>query len=104
MAVRDSSNQGLCATILNSTRISVKNDATTRVSELTSRELVHRKTRNMRNIRNRKRRSRKSAPTRDRKRGTISRENTDRRNKRVNSGQKRRIRGHMKRSSRIQIP
>jgi hypothetical protein len=84
--------------------MSVKNDATTRFSELTSREQVHLKMRNKRNIKNRKRRSRKSAPTRDRKRGTISRENTDRRNERANSGQKRRIRGHMKRSSRIQIP
>jgi hypothetical protein len=90
--------------ILNSTRISVKNDATTRVNELTSREQVHLKTRNKRNIRNRKRRSRKSAPTRDTKRCIISHENTDRRNERANSGQKRRIRGHMKRSSRIQIP
>jgi hypothetical protein len=85
MAARASSNQGLCAMILNSTRISVKNDATTKVSELTSREHVHLKTRNMRNIRNKKRRSRKSAPTRDMKRGTISRENTDRRNERANS-------------------
>src|SRR3954467_15251448 len=104
MAVRASSNQGLCATVLDNTRISIKNDATTRVSKLASREQIHLKKRNMRNIRNRKRRSRKGPQTRNRKRGTISRENTDRRRERTKSGQKRRLRGHMKGSSRIQIP
>jgi hypothetical protein len=89
---------------LNSTRISVKNDATTRISKLTSGKQVHLKTRNMRNIRNRERGSRKSASTGNRERGTISRDNMNRRNKRAKSRKNRRRRGHMKRSSRIQIP
>jgi hypothetical protein len=46
---------------------------------LTGRKQVHGKTRNMRNIRDRERRIRKSAPTRNRKRSTISSENTNRR-------------------------
>jgi hypothetical protein len=91
-------------TILNSTRISVKNNATTRISELASRKQVHLKTRNMRNIRNRKEGSRKGASTRNRERGTISSEYTNKRNERVKSGQNRRIRSHMEGSSRIQIP
>jgi hypothetical protein len=94
----------MCATILNRTRLSVKNDATTRIGELASREKVHLKARNMRNIRDRERGSRKGASTRNRNRGTISRDNTDRRNKRPKSRQDRRLRGHMKGSSRIQIP
>jgi hypothetical protein len=57
-------------TILNSTRIYVKNNATTRISELASRKQVHLKTRNMKNIRNKKGGSRKGASTRNRKRGT----------------------------------
>jgi hypothetical protein len=65
---------------------------------------VHLKTRNMRNVRNRKRESRKGASTRNRKRGTISSENINRRNERVKNGQNRGIRGHMEGSSRIQIP
>jgi hypothetical protein len=73
-------------TILNSTRISVKNDATTRISELASRKQVHLKTRNMRNIKNRKGGSRKGASTRNRERGTISSENTNRRKERAKSG------------------
>jgi hypothetical protein len=64
--------------ILNSTRIRVKNDATTRSSELASRKQVHLKMRNIRNIRNRKGGSRKGASTRNRKRGTISSENINR--------------------------
>jgi hypothetical protein len=104
MAARASSNQGLCAAVLNSTRISVKNDATTRISKLTSRKKIYLKARNMRNIRNRERGSREGASTGNRKRGTISRDNTDRRNKRTKSRKNRRHRSHMKRSSRIQIP
>jgi hypothetical protein len=91
-------------TILNSTRIRVKNDVTTRISELASRKQVHLKTRNMRNIRNRKGGSRKGASTRNRKRGTISSENINRRKERAKSGQNRRIRSLMEGSSRIQIP
>src|SRR3954471_19115307 len=49
-----SSNQGLGATILDNTKISIKNDATTRVSKLASREQIHLKKRDMRNIRNKK--------------------------------------------------
>jgi len=103
-AARASSNQNLRATILNRTRIGVKNDATTRVSKLAGRKQVHGKTRNMRNIWNKKGRSRKSAPTRNRERSTISSENTKRRIKRSKRGESRRIRSHMKRSSRIQNP
>jgi hypothetical protein len=94
----------MCTAVLNSPRISVKNDATTRISKLTSRKQVHLKTRNMRNIRNTEKGSRKGASTRNRKRGTISRDNTDGRNKRAKSKKNRRRRSHMKRSSRIQIP
>jgi hypothetical protein len=90
--------------ILNSTRIRVKNDATTRISELASRKQVHLKTRNMGNIRNIKGGSRKGASTRNRKRGTISSEDINMRNKRAKSGQNRRIRSHREGSSRIQIP
>ena len=85
-AARASSNESLCTTILNRTRISVKNDATTRVSKLASRKQVHSKTRNMRNIRNKEGRSRKSALTRNRERSTISSENTKRRIKRTKRG------------------
>jgi hypothetical protein len=104
MAARASSNQGLCATVLNSTRINVKNDGTTRISKLTSRKKIHLKARNMRNIRNRKRGNREGASTGNRKRCTISRDNTDRRNERTKSRKNRRRRSHMKGSSRIQIP
>jgi hypothetical protein len=90
--------------ILNSTRIRVKNDTTTRISELASRKQVHRKTRNMRKVRNRKRGSRKGASTRNRKRGTIRSENINMRNERAKNRQNRGIRGHMEESSRIQIP
>jgi hypothetical protein len=58
----------------------------------------------MRNIRNRERGSRKGVSTGNRKRGTISRDDTNRRNKRAKRRKNRRRRGHMKRSSRIQIP
>jgi hypothetical protein len=58
----------------------------------------------MRNIRNKKGGSRKGASTRNRKRGTISSENINRRKERVKSRQNRRIRSHMEGSSRIQIP
>jgi hypothetical protein len=88
-------------TILNSTRISIKNDATTRISELASRKQVYLKTRNMRNIRNRKGGSRKDASTRNRERGTISSNNMNKRNDRAKSGQNRRIKSHMEGSSRI---
>jgi hypothetical protein len=88
--------------ILNNTRISIKNDMTTRISELASRKQVYLKTRDMRNIR--KGESRKGASIRNRKRGTISSENTNRRNERAKSGQNKRIRSHMEGSSRIQIP
>src|SRR3954471_19569038 len=88
MAARASSNQGVDATVLDNTRISIKNDATTRVSKLASREQIHLKKRDMTNIRNRKRRSRKGAPTRNRKRGSINQENTDMRRETTESGQK----------------
>jgi hypothetical protein len=91
-------------TILNNTRVRIKNDATTRISELASRKQVHLKTRNMRNIRNRKGGSRKGASTRNRKRSTISSENINKRKERAKRGQNRRIRSHMEGSSRIQIP
>jgi hypothetical protein len=58
----------------------------------------------MRNIRNGKEGSRKGASSRNRKRGTISSENINRRNERAKSGQNRRIRSYIEGSSRIQIP
>jgi hypothetical protein len=58
----------------------------------------------MRNIRNKKEGSRKGASTRNKKRGTISRENINMINKRAKSGQNRRIGSHVEGSSRIQIP
>jgi hypothetical protein len=60
--------------------------------------------RNVGNIRNRKGESRKGASTRNRKRGTISSENINRRKERMKSGHNRRIGIHMEGSSRIQIP
>jgi hypothetical protein len=55
----------------------------------------------MRNIRNRERGSREGASTGNRKRCTISRDNTDRRNERTKSRKNGRHISHMKGSSRI---
>jgi hypothetical protein len=55
----------------------------------------------MRNIRNRERGSREGASTENRKRCTISRDNTDRRNERTKSRKNGRHISHMKGSSRI---
>jgi hypothetical protein len=58
----------------------------------------------MKNIRNRERGSREGASTGNRKRCTISHDNTDKRNERMKSRKNRRCRSHMKGSFRIQIP
>jgi hypothetical protein len=96
-----SPNQSLHATI---SRISIENDATIGVSNLTGRKQVHGKTRNMRNSRNIKIRSRKGSPTRDKERRAISSDNTKRRIKRSKRGHDGRMRSYMKRISRIQNP
>jgi hypothetical protein len=103
-APRASPNQGPSVSVLNRTRINIKNDPTTRISELSSGKQIHGKTGNMRNIRNRKGGSRKSATTSNRKRSTISSKNTNRKRKRTKRRKRGRIRRHVKRSSRIQNP
>jgi hypothetical protein len=89
--------------ILDRTRISIKNDTTTGFSKLSIEKEIHGKTRNMRNIRNRKRRSGNVAATSNRKRSAINSENINRKIKRSERRESGRIRGHVKRSSRIQI-
>jgi len=58
--------------ILHKTRIRLKNDMTTMISDLTSRHQQHVELRNMRNSRNMKRRCRKNTPSSNWKRGAIS--------------------------------
>jgi len=77
-APRATANQSLSATILNRTRVGIKNDMTARISKLGSGKEIHGKTRNMRNTRNQKRRSGKDATTSNRKRCAIGSENIKR--------------------------
>jgi hypothetical protein len=65
MAAGASTKHSAGATILNRTGIKVKNDATMRVNDLTTRKELHVKLRNMRNRRNMKRGSTKNASTND---------------------------------------
>ena len=103
-AARASPNQSVRATILDRTRVNIKDDTTTRISKLTGRKQIHGKSRNMSNIRNRIRRSGKMASTSNRKWSTISSEDMNRRIQRSKRGQSGRMRRHMKRSSRVQNP
>jgi hypothetical protein len=69
-------------TILERTRILIKNDTKTKISKLSIGKEIHGKTRNMRNIRNRKGRSKNVAATSNIKRSGNNSDNINRKNKR----------------------
>jgi hypothetical protein len=83
MAPRASPNQNLGATILDRTRISIKDNTTTRISNLSSGKQIHGKSRNKRNIGNKKGRSGKGVATSDRKGSAVSSKNRKRKLKRA---------------------
>jgi hypothetical protein len=86
MTPRASPNQNLGAAILDKTRINIKDNTTTRISNLSNRKQIHGKVRNKRNTRNRKGRSRKGAMTSDRKGSAVSSKNKNRKLKRTKRG------------------
>jgi hypothetical protein len=97
-------NQSPGATILNRTKVRIKNDTTIMISNLASREKLQVKLRYMRNGRHMKTRNIKSALANYRKRSTISSLNQHRRTKRAQRIKMSRILCHVKRSSRIKNP
>jgi hypothetical protein len=86
MTPRASPNQNLGAAILDKTRINIKDNTTTRISNLSNRKQIHGKVRNKRNTKNRKGRSRKGATTSDRKGSAVSSKNKNRKLKRTKRG------------------
>jgi hypothetical protein len=99
-----SANQVTNATIMNVTKIRVKNNTTVMVSDLPSRHKLHGQIRNKRNIRDMKMVITKYALSSNRKRGTISGMNSAMTIRRTQSRKMSRMRSHMKGSAIIQIP
>ena len=71
-----------CLSVLDKTGVRVKTNPTAEIGELTHREKLHGKLRNMRNSWNRKVSGQKSALTADRQRSTVSCLNRHRKNRR----------------------
>jgi hypothetical protein len=91
------------ATILNIENIKIKNNTTIMANDLPSRHELHGQIRNKRNIRDMKRVRGKSAPSKNRKKGSIGSMNNAMVVRRTQRRKMSRIRSHMKGSARIKI-